>query len=158
MRYTIIFMLCTISLGSISAQSGPDDEKIESLRIAFLTKYLDLSPEESQVFWPVFNNMQKEMESLHNQYDIKRSESPDFDAMNESQLNDFINKQIDHEQKMLDIRKKYIAEYKKVLPLKKVAMLGEAEQVFKRELLKAAKDKRGGPGGPPPGPGNIPNP
>ena len=36
------------------SQGGHDREKLESMKIAFFTKKLDLSPEEAQVFWPVW--------------------------------------------------------------------------------------------------------
>lgn len=158
-KNSMILFICLSMLTSLHAQPGPpDDEKIKSLRVAFLTNYLDLSVDESQKFWPIFNKMDADMDKLLSDYDMRRGKSPDFDNMSETELNNFILKQFEFEQKMLDLKKRYSDEYKKALPLKKVAMLGEAEQAFKRELMKAAREKRGGPDGPPPAGGNFPNP
>jgi hypothetical protein len=75
-----------------------------------------------------------------------------IDEMSDEELAKMINSHFDNEQKLLDIKKKYAEEFKKVLSLKKVALLADAENEFKREMLKHARDKQG----PPPG-GGKPN-
>ena len=50
----------------IKAQD-PDDtraEKIQSLKIAFITQKLQLTPDEAQKFWPVYNQYDNEIHSL----------------------------------------------------------------------------------------------
>jgi hypothetical protein len=54
------------------------------------------------------------------------------DAEAEKVLNDMVNFKIQE----ADLLKKYAAEFKKVLPVKKVVLLFKAENDFKRELLK----------------------
>jgi hypothetical protein len=49
-------------------------------------------------------------------------------------------------QKELDIEKKYQAEFKKILPVKKVAKLYVAEHKFKQEVMKEWRERHGGPG------------
>ena len=59
MRYLLLIttMMLTISL---SAQRGGEraerGEQIEQQRIAFITTELDLSVEEAQTFWPLYND------------------------------------------------------------------------------------------------------
>jgi hypothetical protein len=45
-------------------------------------------------------------------------------------------------QKELDLQKEYYNKYVKILPLKKVAQLYQAENQFKKELLRIIKDKK----------------
>ena len=45
-------------------------------------------------------------------------------------------------QKELDVQKEYYAKYVKILPMKKVALLYQAENQFKKELLRIIKDKK----------------
>lgn len=125
---------------------GMDEDKIEALRIAFLTKYLDLSTEEAQKFWPVYNNMQKELDVIR-QKEKDLRQGKDVQKMSDDELNKMIAQHFDNEQKSLDIKMKYVEEFKKVLSLKKVALLTDAESEFKREMMKHARDKQG----PPPG-------
>jgi len=159
MKNAIIFsiLLITAAAGFSQGPPGPppvDEEKIEALRIAFLTRYLDLSVEEAQKFWPVYNKMQDEIKVIINKEKDLRS-GKQIDKMTDEDLNKMINEHFDNEQKLLDIKKKYAEEFKKVLVLKKVALLADAENEFKREMIKHARDKQGPPGGKP---GGGPNP
>lgn len=121
---------------------APDEEKIESLRIAFLTDYLSLSPEESQKFWPVYNLMRDEIKAVMDK-EMTLIKKRDINTLSDAELSKLINEHFENEQKMLDIKKKYAEEFKKILPLKKVALLADAENEFKRKLLEYAKDKKG---------------
>ena len=50
--------------------------------------------------------------------------------------------QIIQAQQILDLRKKYHIEFKKVLPPKKLLKLYQAEKEFKKFLLKEIKERR----------------
>ena len=152
-NYLIALLLCITGVAKAQGPPPPppglDDEKIEALRIAFLTKYLDLSTDEAQKFWPVYNDMQEEMDVIkEKEKDLRKGK--EIDKMTDEELNKMISSHFENEQKMLDIKKKYLEEFKKVLPLKKVALLADAENEFKREMMKHARDKQGPP---PPGGG-----
>ena len=45
-------------------------------------------------------------------------------------------------QKELDLQKEYYNKYTKILSMKKVAQLYQAENQFKKELLRIIKDKK----------------
>ena len=45
------------------APASPQKEKIEALKMGYISKELDLSPEEAQKFWPVYNQYQKELDA-----------------------------------------------------------------------------------------------
>ncbi|MGF1926294.1 MAG: hypothetical protein ACQUHE_19130, partial [Bacteroidia bacterium] len=57
----VFLLLFTLLSGNAFAQ-GPrfDNEKIEAAKIAFFTQKLGLSPEEAKVFWPIYNDYQRE--------------------------------------------------------------------------------------------------
>ena len=107
-------------------------EKIESLKIAFITKKLDLSPEESQQFWPVYNQYQKEISDLILQ---RRAARKDTDA-------DTIDEDLDIEGKIVDVRKKYRKEFSRVLSPEKINQFYQAEREFREELIKQLKSRR----------------
>ena len=60
----------------------------------------------------------------------------------EHEADKYINEQLVLKQTEIDAVKKYIPEFKKVLPISKVAKLLSIEQEFKVQLLKKIKDKR----------------
>ncbi len=111
-----------------SAQDNTQrDNKLQSLEIAYLTKELNLSPEEAQRFWPVYNKYSAEMRGTI------RSKENDPDVL-------------DKQQKLLDIRKKYRTEFLKVLPPERVNQVFTSEVKFRemvrRELQERQAQKR----------------
>jgi hypothetical protein len=121
--------------GQKSQPSGKR-EKMEAQRIAFITKELNLTPDEAKVFWPVYN-----------EYDAKRHEmkksfkkSPDLhkeeiDKLSEKEASAILDNQIIEAQKFLDLRKEYHARFKSVLPAVKVLKLYDAEREFQKMLI-----------------------
>ena len=129
---------------------GPKNEKMESMRIAFLTQKLDLKPEEAQKFWPVYNEFQKKRQELHKKHreeikDVKQN----FDSLSDKQVEKIVDDEMSFRQKNLDLEKEYHSKFKSVLPIKKVAKLYHAEDMFARHLLDqiSERGKDGGHGG-----------
>ncbi len=125
--------------------NGKRSEKIDALKAAFITKQLDLTPEEAEKFWPVYNQYQKEIEAL-NQSRMANTNNmkPDIDNMSDADVNKMIENELAYEQQQLDIRKKYVALFEKVLSVKKVAKLFQAEKDFKLFLLHQMSHQDGG--------------
>ncbi|MCW3072022.1 MAG: hypothetical protein JWQ09_6049 [Segetibacter sp.] len=115
-------------------------DNIESMKIAFLTKKLDLTPEEAQLFWPVYNQYTDKLQELRKK---RRMESKDakhnVEEMSDKDVELAVDNEMAFRQKELDIQKEYHAKFKAVLPIKKVAKLYQAEEQFKRVLLDELK-------------------
>ena len=126
----LAFIFC-LSAETTFAQNTKK-EKIESLKIAFVTKKLDLSPEESQIFWPVYNQYQKEIGDLILQ---RRTAQKDSDT-------DAVDEDLDIEGKIVDVRKKYRKEFSRVLSPEKINQFYQAEREFREELIKQLKSRR----------------
>lgn len=125
-------------------------EKIESMKIGFITDRLDLTPEEAKTFWPVYNQYQKELDDLRKKRrDERRDAKQEFENLNDKEVEKVVDGEIAFRQSELDIQKKFHGQFKQVLPIKKVAQLYRSEEDFKRELLKKIQDKRGVRGGGP---------
>lgn len=106
------------------AQDEERVRKAEAIQIAYLTKELGLTPEEAQKFWPVFNNYREE---------IKR-------ANIEGRTNANV---IERDEKILNIRKKYRGEFKKVIPdEKRVNKIFNAEKNFRDMLQKELQNRQ----------------
>ncbi len=119
---------------SFSKNSFSQNEKVESLRVAFITEQLQLTPEESQKFWPVYNQYRGELKSLRKAYRL------DVASEDDSQLAD---KKFEFEQKKLDLMKKYRPQIEQVVGARKFGLLISAEDKFKQELLKRIQDSKG---------------
>lgn len=156
-KYSIILALVfsTLLIGQAHAQKGPRrgqgqgmgnrpaKEKVDAMKIGFITNFLDLTSEEAKNFWPVYNKYQDEIELLRrSRRDNILNEQTNLDSMPDGELEKLVDSEIIFHQNELDIQKKYHPQFKHVLPMKKVAKLYRAEEEFKRKLLEMIREKR----------------
>ena len=103
-----------------------DLRKIQAMEMAFITKELNLNPEEAQKFWPIFNQYRNEIKGI---------------ASNKAGM-DHLEKQ----QRMLDLRKKYRDDFTRVIAQDRANKVFGAEEDFKslvrREFQKRQAEKR----------------
>jgi hypothetical protein len=129
----LLVIVATISLNAM-AQKG---ERLEAMKIGFITERLNLSTDEAKVFWPVYNKFTDDMKKLRQSSKGKIAEEmADMPAMTDAEAEKVLNDMVNFKIQEADLLKKYAAEFKKVLPVKKVVLLFKAENDFKRELLK----------------------
>jgi hypothetical protein len=132
LQFSLVSLLFTLSAFSqIQRPGNPESraaelKKIQAMEVAFITKELNLTPDEAQKFWPVFNQYRNELRSVAVE-----------------------NKQKDHlerQQKMLDLRKKYREDFSKVMNQERANKVFGAEDEFKslvrREFQKRQDERR----------------
>lgn len=140
-----IFLTTTVLLifaASIFAQNGDRRERIKSLRIAFITEKLELTPEESKSFWPVYNELTEKMKEVRNQ----KFKTPADSELTDVEAEKMLNKILDAEQEKIDLRRAYFKKMSAFLPAKKLLALHNAENQFKRQLLNRVGKRRKGKG------------
>jgi hypothetical protein len=119
------------------------EDKIEALKIAFITKRLELTPKEAQVFWPVYNEYSEKLENLRKERRQQfRNTKDNLDGMSDKEVEALVDAEMTFKQKEVDVQKDYHGQLKKVLPIKKVAKLYMAEEAFKRQLLKRLQEQK----------------
>jgi len=120
-------------------------ERIKALRVAFISDRLDLTPEEAQNFWPIFNQFDERQFELHKQ---KRHLMHKLRPENASGLSDketaLLMEQDDKlETDLQDNRRKLAKDLQGVIPNQKILMLRQLEAEFKEKLLEQMKNRRG---------------
>lgn len=128
------------------AQDKPANEKIEALKIAFITKHLNLTTDESQKFWPVYNQYEAEKKQIRQTTIGTIKELKDDGDFTNAEADQAITKYLEFKSKDLDLTKRYIVEFKKILPSTKIAKLVTAEDRFKKMLAKQAQNGGNGNG------------
>lgn len=148
-NYLIIpLLLISVWLSAQQPQPGedppkPSRERVEAMKVGFLTQRLNLTPEEAKVFWPVYNKYQDELEALRkSRRENLANAKMNFDDMAEKDVEKAVDTELGFRQSELDLLKKYHGQFKQTLPIKKVAKLYRAEEDFKRELLDRIKENR----------------
>ncbi|MCB0397959.1 MAG: hypothetical protein KDD36_15015 [Flavobacteriales bacterium] len=155
---SLLFFLPLISMAQQEEEGlSPEEkeaqrfERIEAKKIGFLTSRLELTPEEAQKFWPIYNQYEAEMKAIYEKRISAHNQPKDnFDSMTDKEVEKLVDDEIALNQEMLDVKKKYHSQFKSILPIKKVAKLYHSEDMFKRMLLREI----GGRGGPGHGPGD----
>ncbi len=112
-------------------------EMLQSKKIAHIANHVNLTPEESQKFWPVYNEFNKALMELrerqrNNYCQIKKDVDKLSDEFVEKTLEIYINQM----QEEVDLKKKYHSEFKKMLSPKRLAKYYSAEERFKMKMLK----------------------
>lgn len=124
---TLIIFFGTFS-GVIAQNPGNREdkhEKIQALKIAFLTQKLELTTEEAQKFWPLFNRYEIDLRQ------IWRDNKQGTDELAK-------------EEQILNVKKKYRAEFNKVIGQPKTTVLFNSEREFRGVLMRQLKGKDGG--------------
>ncbi|KIX22773.1 sensor of ECF-type sigma factor [Flavobacterium sp. 316] len=145
MKTKIALLLLFISSFSFSQGFKEKKEKIKALKVAFITEELNLTTEEAQKFWPVYNSYDdKQFEIRHNKMKaiVNQYESSEIEKLSEKEALQLVKKMEANEDEMHNLKKKYIKDLLNVLPAKKVVKLKKVEDEFNRKLFKQYRDRR----------------
>jgi len=129
-----------------SAQEGPNRRmnEIDAYKVTYLKEKLELTPEESRVFWPIYTAWQHEQSELRQE---RREKMISFRKINEienlsdTEVQALITNELNFKQRDLNIERKYYNELKNRLPIKTVGKYYRAQETFKRELLSRYREQ-----------------
>jgi len=127
--------------GGASASSR--QEQMKAAKVGFLTRELNLSEEEAQRFWPVYNKFDNEREAHRRKMVALRLDAQEGgDGLTSKEAEATIEQYLQLRQEEVDMEKRFYQSVKKVLPPEKVASLLQAEKRFQRELLRNLQQRR----------------
>jgi hypothetical protein len=93
-RFLFLYIFVSVLCYSVHAQPAFNGKRVQAIKVAYITQTLNLNVEEAQKFWPLYNAYDAE---------IKKARQANVDD------------QLKIEENVLNIRKKYKPEFKKVL-------------------------------------------
>lgn len=122
----------------------PSGERIKAMKVAHITKKLDLSSKEAQQFWPVYNAFDAKVTKLRNNdmQSIKREMRQSAGKLSESQAETLLNRLMKVENDMHEARIVLVNDLKKVISSEKIIRLKAAEDEFNQMLLQKLKELR----------------
>jgi len=109
-------------------------DQIEARRIAHLTKALNLTSEEAQEFWPVFNSFREDQKNLRN-----KMQTDNLSGMNDEQKLDML---ISIEQQQLELKKDYARKFKQIIGSGRTIKLFQEGRSFNEKMIKGLRDRR----------------
>lgn len=148
-RIAFLLFACILSFGLQAQDRSGDDirkqrwEEMKAKRAAYYTEKICLTPQEAQLFWPIFNELQEKKWKLHMQMSAQFQNGKKDDqghyVINFAKVNDELIR-IKVQEAYLD--KIYYEKFKKVLSPEKLFRYYGAERDWANKLLKDI-EKRG---------------
>ena len=122
MKKAIFIALFSLCAGVVFSQDGREGGRLEAYKIAYLTQRLNLSTEEAQKFWPIYNKYIQEIRQV---------------KMQHRNLDE-----ISFEEKIVNIRKRYKTEFTQALPGERVNKFFKADKEFNNYVRKELQERR----------------
>ncbi len=115
-----IFLLCGFSVQAQPGSGGGNKEqKIEALYVAYMTRELNLTEDDAQKFWPVHKQYDNEIRGVRNEAD-----------------------EIERQQAVLNIKKKYQDRFIKILGSNRTNDFFVKDGEFRKKLVERLKNMR----------------
>lgn len=120
----IFLFLWMLALGMAAQAQDKKEDALEALRIAFISKQLELTPAEAEKFWPVYNKYQGDLRQMMQEHREKKGS------------------ELEWEEKLLNMRKQYKPEFTKCISEQKFDRLLRAERTWGEMLRKELQRRR----------------
>jgi hypothetical protein len=104
---------------------------VQNKRREIVQKLMELTPEESQAFWPVYREYQAETAKVGDQrVTLIENYLKNSASMTDKQAEDLLKDWFKVRESQLGLQKKYVGKFRKVLPAVKVARLYQIENAL----------------------------
>ena len=143
MKNYYILIICFLSTTLIQAQRQDKRAELKALKIGYLTKQLELTSSEAEVFWPVYNEFDKKMFELRQQK-ILKSRNLNIESLSDEDALELIESMKESEKSKFEYESQLIDDLMKILPPKKIILLKKSEIEFGKQVLEHYKQKRRG--------------
>lgn len=144
MKNLLIVCLILSSFSLFAQKKESKDEKkqrIEAARVSFITKKLELTPEESKEFWPIVNEMETKIKisrkTLKDRFKKMKQEDEKIDEKTYQKLIEDM-----HEQQIsiLEIKNEYVQKIASVIGYEKTFRFEHhIQREFKKQLMDRMK-------------------
>ncbi|MFD2907733.1 sensor of ECF-type sigma factor [Flavobacterium ardleyense] len=138
----ILFLLVT----TISLAQGHKEkqEKIKALKVAYITEQLELTADEAQKFWPIYNDLQEKQFDLRHEKMraiLNKLEAGSIEKLSDKEASSLLTQMENIEENLFALQKKYTKDLQGIMSDKKIMKLKKAEVDFNRHLLKQMREK-----------------
>ena len=149
MKTKILFPIIFLLVASLSFSQGFKEkrEKVKALKVAYITEQLELTTDEAQKFWPIYNAFDENQAELRHEKMrsiLDRFKPGNVEKLSEKDASNSLAQMEKIEEDLFNLKKKFIKDLQSVISAKKIIKLKKAEEDFNRELLKQMREKRRG--------------
>lgn len=147
-RFLAIVLAVFFTGITATAQRSGHKERIHAAKMAYIIDRLNLSSQQSGQFIPLYNDFENEVRDMRHSI-FRKYKGTDLRDADDETSRQFIDDNLDYQQQVIDIKRKYNDQFLKILSPQQVAELHKAEREFKQMLIKRLENRqqRQGPGG-----------
>jgi len=138
-------LLIILFVGFFSLASAQEEKnvrsKIESARIGLITERLNLTPEQAEKFWPLYNEYRQKNNALKNEYQQAKRNMGESDP-SEEQQRELLNLGLKLKERKVTLEKNYSQRMMNVISAQQLMSLRQAEEDFRRMLIEQIQKRR----------------
>lgn len=141
----LIVFISVNSFGQDGSLIRKKREQIKSLKVAFITEELQLTPDEASKFWPLYNSyedQQKQIKKEKIKGYMDRMDSDSVTKLSEKEAATMLAQMESSEEELFQVRRKFVTSLKAVISPIKILKLKKAEENFNKRLLQQYRDKK----------------
>ena len=142
--FPYLFLLLSVITYGQNDRLKEKRDQIKAMKVAFLTSELNLTSDEAEKFWPVYNAYDdKQFELRHQKMKTyaRKLNDGSLDNMSDREALAFLNQIESTDEEQYVIRKKFNSALRNILPPTKILKLRKSEVDFDRKLLKQYRNK-----------------
>lgn len=141
-KQLIPILILLVSFTGFAQRGGEIQEKIKAQKIAFITDKLELTSEEAQQFWPIYNEFEAKVEKIKSEDLRPLKKEMRQGNVSDKRAGEILDKLLEAETEMHNAKLELVENLKTVISAKKIIMLKVAEDQFNQKLLDRLKEFR----------------
>ncbi|HUU99387.1 MAG TPA: hypothetical protein VMW32_00350 [Bacteroidales bacterium] len=141
-KIIVLAIFAAFTLAQVAAQTA-NRERLDAFKIAFFTKRLNLSSQEAEKFWPVYNEYQNMRIKIQlERQQLNRAFNQNVANLSDRDITELGDKLIGLEVKEAELAVEFHKRVKTILPPAKVLRLYQAENQYRAQLLNELQERR----------------
>lgn len=141
-KFGIFLILNFLIIISVHAQRrGIDRERLEAARIAFITTRLDLSPEQAEKFWPIFNEFNEQREEKLKQIASLNPRS-NTESISKEEAQRLIKQRFELQRELIEDEEAFVQKAAIVISYQQILQLNSINREFARSIYQRQRDNR----------------
>ena len=132
---TLLIVLIATTSAHAQHEHGQAMMRIHAAKMAYINDRLNLTPRQSADFIPLYNEYEKEVRSTRMSF-MGKYKGTHPDAADDATSRKYIDDNLDYQQAVIDIKRKYNDRFLNIISPQQLADLYIAEREFRQMLLK----------------------
>lgn len=139
-KWIFVMGIALAGIVQTHAQEHPGEgaQRVRAMKVAYITQRMNLTPEEAEKFWPLQNEFEAEQKKIRTKY---RPES-NLATLPDTEIERAINNLFEMEEQIARLKRDYFSRFKRVVPIRKLAVYYRAETDFNKGLIQSLQQSK----------------